>query len=301
MRLSSEWWKTHDQKSRPFMTWPSGVQCQKVSYRITLLGVSRDLPTSQTTSITISVSDVTTMQNSFGTTLQWFQWCLFNATCKQFIWFVALDPQGGDSISHHEKIQCCSGWGWVQIATLSRLLYACSHCWSVFSSSRMLNRTLKGFLLWFRSVQQGRLVRLLVCWLLRKDINLQCNSCTMEATVLSLRSASQSCISSRKARSKGLYTLFHWWRSRIARSCTWATQLTSMRSICFECRLFDSMLEIIVAAIYWNVMSVYSGCLNFCNGSCASLHIINVSRDYIVKNILEINGTVQKTVETIKI
>jgi len=49
-----------------------------------------------------------------------------------------------------------------------------------------------------------------------------------------------------------------------------------------------------------NLMSVYSGCLNFCNGSCASLCIINVSRDWIVKNILEINGTVQNTIETIK-
>jgi len=40
--------------------------------------------------------------------------------------------------------------------------------------------------------------------------------------------------------------------------------------------------------------------LNFCYGSCASLCIIDVSRDWIVKNILEINGTVQKTVETMK-
>jgi hypothetical protein len=50
------------------MTWLSGVQCQKGSYRITLLGVSRDLLTLQTTSIMISVSVVSTMQNTFGTT-----------------------------------------------------------------------------------------------------------------------------------------------------------------------------------------------------------------------------------------
>jgi len=61
------------------------------------------------------------------------------------------------------------------------------------------------------------------------------------------------------------------------------------------------MLELIVAVIYRNLMSVYSGRLNHCNGSCASLYMIDVSRDYIFKNILEINGTVQKTIETIKI
>jgi len=61
------------------------------------------------------------------------------------------------------------------------------------------------------------------------------------------------------------------------------------------------MLEVIAAAIYRNLMSLYVGCLNFCNGSCASLCIIDVSRDKLVKNILEINGTVQKTVEKIKI
>jgi len=61
------------------------------------------------------------------------------------------------------------------------------------------------------------------------------------------------------------------------------------------------MLEVIIAAIYRYLMSVYSGCLNFCNGSCASLCIIDVSRDLIVKNILEIDRTVQKTIKTIKI
>jgi hypothetical protein len=52
-----------------------------------------------------------------------------------------------------------------------------------------------------------------------------------------------------------------------------------MHSICYTCRLFDSMLEVVVAAIYSDLMSVYSGCLSFCNGSCASLCIIDVSRD----------------------
>jgi len=71
--------------------------------------------------------------------------------------------------------------------------------------------------------------------------------------------------------------------------------------MCFTCRLFDSMLEVIVAAIYRNLMSVYSGCLDHCNESRASLYIIDVSRDLRVKNILEINGTIQKTDETIQI
>jgi len=53
--LSSEWWKTHDLKSRPLRNWPSGVQCPKGSYRIPLLGVSRELPTSQTTSFMSSI------------------------------------------------------------------------------------------------------------------------------------------------------------------------------------------------------------------------------------------------------
>jgi len=51
---------------------------------MTLLGVSRDLLTSQTTSITISISVVSTMQNTFGTRQSQFQWHLFNATSKQF-------------------------------------------------------------------------------------------------------------------------------------------------------------------------------------------------------------------------
>jgi len=48
---------------------------------------------------------------------------------------------------------------------LSGLRDAFWHRWSVFSSSRMLNRALQGFLPWFRRLQLGRYVRLLV-WLL---------------------------------------------------------------------------------------------------------------------------------------
>jgi hypothetical protein len=52
------------------------------------------------------------------------------------------------------------------------------------------------------------------------------------------------------------------------------------------------MLEVISAAIYIHLISIYSGCFNFYNGSSVSLYIINVSRDDIVKNIHEINETV---------
>jgi len=115
--LSSKWRRPSDQKSRPLMTRPSGVQYHKGSYRITLLGVSRDLPTSQTTSITISISVVSTLQNTFGTMQLEFRWHLFNAMSKQFIRFVALGPQGGESKTHQEMIQFFSGWGRVRIAT----------------------------------------------------------------------------------------------------------------------------------------------------------------------------------------
>jgi len=68
----------------------------------------------------------------------------------------------------------------------------------------------------------------------------------------------------------------------------------------FTCRWFHSMLEVIVAAIYSHPISVYSGCLDFCNGSCASLCIIDVSRDWTVKNIVQNSGTVQKTVNLLQ-
>jgi len=45
------------------------------------------------------------------------------------------------------------------------------------------------------------------------------------------------------------------------------------------CQLFDSILELIVEAIYRYLISIYSECLNICYGSCTSLYKINVSRD----------------------
>jgi hypothetical protein len=160
---------------------------------------------------------------------------------------------------------------------------------------------LKGFVPWSRCLQQGRYVWLLVWWLSRRGINLQCNPSTMEATIVILFSVPKTLISSWLARSKELYTFFRWPCSQIARLGTWATQLTCMLSICFTCRLFNSILEVIVAVMFRHLINVYSGCLHFCTGSHASLYIIDVSRDWIIKKILQLNGTFQKTVEIIKI
>jgi len=56
IRLSRDWWKTRDRKSRLLMTRPSGMQRETESDRMTLVGVSRDLLTSLTTPIKISIS-----------------------------------------------------------------------------------------------------------------------------------------------------------------------------------------------------------------------------------------------------
>jgi len=254
------------QNSRPLMTWPSGVQCQDVSNQITLLAVSGDLLTSLTTSITISISVVSTMQTTLGTTQQQFWWRLFNVTIRQFIWFIALCPHGGESISHQHMIQCFFGWGRVRIAALSHLLDAFPHVWSVFSSSTMLNQAIQGFLPWFRRLQQGCYVQLLVWWLSKRDIDHRCNPSTTDATVGSFISLSQPLISSLYMRSNGLYIIFRWHCSQIVCGGSWATQLTYMVEICVTCRSFNSMLEVIVAATYWNLMNVFTGCLNFVMG-----------------------------------
>jgi len=212
---------------------------------------------------------------------------------RQFIKLVALGPQGGESISHQKLIQCLSGWGQVWIATLSCLLDAFPHSQSVLSSLRMLNRVLQGFLPWLRHLQQGQHIRLLVWSFSRRDINIHCNPCTMETMVLSVFSLSEPLLSSLLAESMWLYTLLGWRRSQIACGGSWATRLTGMLSICFTCRLLESMLEVIVAVIYRNLLSIYSGCLNFSYRSCASLCISDVSKDWIVKNVIDIYGTVE--------
>jgi len=176
-------------------------------------------------------------------------------------------------------IQCISRSEQARIATLCRLLDAFPHSRRVSLSLRMPYRALMGFLPLFRHLQQGQYIRLLVWWLSRRDINLRCNPWMIKATVVRLISASAPLISSLQVRSRELYTFFCWCPSQIACNGTWATRFTWMLSICFKCRLFDSMLEVIVAAINRNLMSVCSGCLNFCTGSCACLCIIDISRD----------------------
>jgi len=63
------------------MIWPSGVLRQKVRYRVTWLGVARDLQTSQTTSIMTSDSVVSLMQNLFGTAL--WKFLVMSFQCNQ--------------------------------------------------------------------------------------------------------------------------------------------------------------------------------------------------------------------------
>jgi len=164
-------------------------------------------------------------------------------------------------------IQCFnSGWGRVQIATLSWLLNRFPHVWIVISSSRMLNQWLKDFLPLFRCLQHGWYVSLLVCWLSRSDIHRQRYGHKMEASDVTLISAWETLISSVSSRSKGLNTSYCWRHYQIAGGGTWATPLTSRISIWFTCRSFNSMFEVTVPAIYWNLISVYSGCLNFVIG-----------------------------------
>jgi len=197
-------------------------------------------------------------QNTFRT-IQCQFWCrLFNATSRQCIWVIALGPQVGESTHHQEMFQCFCWWVRVWIPTLSQMQDAFSHSWSVSSSSRMLNRALSCFLHWFIRLQQGQYVRLLVRWFWRRYINLPWNLCTMQATIVSLFSAAEPPILSQYVRFNGLYTFFRWRLSQIACGGTWATRLTWMLWICFTCRLLDSMLEVIVAAISTNLMSLNS-------------------------------------------
>lgn len=136
----------------------------------------------------------------------------------------------------------------------------------------MLNGVLKGFLPWFRYLQQRQCVRLLESWLSRRGINHQGNPCTMEAIIKSIISALEPIISAPLAWSEELYTLCCWRRSQITCGGTWVTLLTWMHAIYFTCRVFDSMLEVILAAIYSNLMSVYPECLNFGNRCLKGLH-----------------------------
>ena len=140
-------------QDRQYLAVQLSQQCQTGSYKITLSGVPKYLPTSWTTSIAISISAVWTMRNTFGT-MQWgCLWSLLNATSRQFIWYIPLGPQGAKSISNQEMIQCFTGWGRVRIATFSCLWKVFPHHWSGFPSSGMLNRLLNRFFPWSRRLQ----------------------------------------------------------------------------------------------------------------------------------------------------
>jgi hypothetical protein len=162
---------------------------------------------------------------------------------------------GGESLSQQDLIQCFLGWKGVHITTWSRLRDTFPQGWNVSLSSRMPNRALKGFLPSLRCLEQGRYVILRVWWLWRRGINFWCNLCTIEAASISLFSALEPLLSSLYVRSEELYIFFLWRRSQIAHTGTWVTQLTWVVSLCCTCRLFDSMLKVIIAAIYWNLMS----------------------------------------------
>ena len=136
--------------------------------------------------IMISMSVLPTMKNTFGTTLQQLWGCLPNATSRQYVWFITLGPQGGESISNKEMIQCFSGRGHNQITTLSWWLGAFQYIWRVTLSTTMLKQPLKGFICWSRGLQQGQYIRMLVWWLPPSNMNLWCSPWIMEATIRSL-------------------------------------------------------------------------------------------------------------------
>ena len=136
--------------------------------------------------------------------------------------------------------------------------------------------------------------------MLRRDINLRCNPCTIEASVSTLSSVSGPHIVPISTIQEVVQLLplmphphsmwwnlsntialdgFHWYYMQILRFDTSSNRSSDILTP-DQCILYVS---------------------SFCYGSCASLCIIDVSRDWIVKNIVESNERVQKTVETIKI
>jgi len=173
-------------------------------------------------------------------------------------------------------IQCFSGWGRVRIATFSRVLNTSPHDWDLFSLSRMLNRELKGFLLWLRCFQLGQYVRLLVWWLPRRDINLRCNPCTMEATV--------ECLFQHWSH------LYHPYNCDPRGCIPSSTDATARQHVVvleqhdwLKCCQFVLHVDYSFQCLKWLLQQytdIWWVCtLNFCYGSCASLHIIDVSRD----------------------
>ena len=203
----------------------------------------------------------------------------FNATRRLFIWFIALQPQGRECISHYSLIHCFSGWGLVWIAILSQQLEAFPYMCRVIVSSRMPNHAWNGIMPVIRSWQLGNYIELREWWWIRRDINLHFMPGMIQATVVGLVCESEIPILCLYAWFKRLYIVYCWHCSLIGCGGMWATRLTWMLSTCFTCWLFNSMLEVNVPAIYRNLISVYTGCHNFCYGSCAYLCTIEGTRD----------------------
>jgi len=168
MHHPREWWKCCDQKSTLFMTWLSGVQCKNGSNKISLVGVSRDLPTSQITWIIIIILVVSTLQNTFRKMQLWVKSPLFHVTHKQLILFVAMYPPGGETRIHQPMIQHGSGSGRVQVFTVCWLYDAFTGLMCVFilkdakSSITELLILVQTLLHWFRHSNQGQYSRLLI-------------------------------------------------------------------------------------------------------------------------------------------
>jgi hypothetical protein len=97
-----------------------------------------------------------------------------------------------------------------------------------------------------------------------------------------------------------LHTFFPRHPSQIVGSGTCAARWTSVVSICFARRIFDLVLKVIVSVIYRILIIIHCGYHNFCYGSCTRLYIMDVSRDKIHNNILEISRTVKKLTKQLK-
>jgi hypothetical protein len=103
------------------------------------------------------------MQNTVGMTQLHFWWHLFHVISRKLIKFIALGPQGGESIGYQEMMQYFSQWGWACIPTCGQPLDAFSHGCKVFSLFRMLNQALTGSMSWFKCLQLRQHIRLLKC------------------------------------------------------------------------------------------------------------------------------------------
>jgi hypothetical protein len=158
------------------------------------------------------------------------------------------------------------------MATISGLLDALRYSWSVFSSSRMLNRVLPGFFPWSSHLQQRRCVRLPSIVTVKKrhqppmqPLHDGSYHCKPHFGIATTNSGSICLIEGAVHRLPVMLQRFNlWW---------YFSNTIDMNSCnCFTCKLFNSMAEVIIDAIYTNLISVYSVYLNFCNRCIKGLH-----------------------------